>query len=122
MSDYKRGKVRVYLWASHWDAVADEADRNTTIEAKMVEYHTNLRKAFQTPSEPNVLIMTPSIKQTHLEIMELPAPQREHILVWHFGDDDERREAYGDTKREPSPMKAIYQKLGRYHRGARKNN
>lgn len=118
MSDYKRGKARVCAWANHWSDVAEFAERNNTIEAKILEYGVNLRKAFQTPSEPNVLIMSPWIKKTHRDIMDLPVDQRETILVWHFGDEDERYDSFGIVRREPSKMKAIYQKLGRYHRGA----
>ena len=121
MSDYKRGKARVCAWANHWSDVADFAERNTTIEAKMMEYGVNLRKAFQTPSEPNVLMMSPWIKKTHIDIMELEVPQREAILVWHFGDEDERNDMFGGVKREPRKMIPIYERLGRYHRGARKN-
>jgi hypothetical protein len=113
MSDYKRGKARVCAWANHWSDVADFAERNTTIEAKMMEYGVNLRKAFQTPSEPNVLMMSPWLKKTHMDIMELEVPQREVILVWHFGDEDERKYAFGSIGREPSKMKNIYKKIGR---------
>ena len=121
MSDYKRGKARVCAWANHWLDVAEFAERNTTIEAKMMEYGVNLRKAFQTPSEPNVLIMSPWIKMAHLDIMVLPVEQRETIITWHFGDEDERLDAFGDVKKEPGKIVAIYQKLGRYKRDARKN-
>ena len=120
MSDYKRGKARVCAWANHWSDVAEYADRNTTIEAKLIEYGVNLRKAFQTPSEPNVLIMSPWIKMTHRDIMELPVEQREVLIVWHFGNEEERHDKFGDVKKEPGKMIPIYRRLGRYFRGADK--
>lgn len=120
MSDYKRGKARVCAWANHWDEVADYADSNTTIEAKMVEYGVNIRKAFQTPSEPNVLMMSRWLRMTHQDIMDLPVEQRETIITWHFGDEDEREAAFGQLRREPNSIKAIYRKVGRYFRGAHK--
>ena len=120
MSDYKRGKARVCAWANHWSDVADFADKNTTVEAKIIEYGTNIRKAFHTPSAPNVLIMSPWISITHRDIMELKPQQRETIVVWHFGDEDERIKAFGGIKREPNKVIPIYKKLGRYHRGAQK--
>lgn len=120
MSDYKRGKIRVQVWAQHWQDVAERASANTTIEAKMVEYGTNIRKAFHMPSAPNILIMTPGIRLTHREIMELPVSQREKLIVWHFGDDEERKKEFGVIRREPAKIRALYEKLGRYHRGSSK--
>lgn len=120
MSDYRRGKARVIGWADHWSEVAEFADRNNTIEAKIIEYGVNLRKAFQTSSEPNILIMSPWIAKTHRDIMELPPQQREVLIVWHFGDEDERTDKFGEVKKEPSKVVPIYKKLGRYHRGVNK--
>ena len=119
-SDYKRGKVCVELWAHHWDAVAEMASSGTTSEAVLVEYNVSIRTAFIGAHVPNVLMMTPRMKETHYEIMLLPISQRETLLVWHFGNDAEQLAAFGRVDREPAKMKAIYQSIGRRKRGARK--
>jgi hypothetical protein len=118
MSDYKRGKLRAQAWANHWDEVAEHAGRSTTIEAKLIEYGCSVRNAFQKPSEPNILIMSPWIKSAHMDIMALEPKYREILIIWHFGDEDERRDRFGNIKREPRSLVPIYKRLGRSARGA----
>ena len=122
MSDYRRGKGMVSAWASHWDAIADIASARTTIEAKMVEYRQSIRTAFSHSEMPELLMvaMPPYIRVTHRCIMGLPVPQREAVLVWHFGDNDERLNMFGRDDREPSKLNAIYKGIGRRRRNAQK--
>lgn len=90
-----------------------------------MEYAVSIRTAF-TSSEPNVPIMSDRVKETHRVIMTLESEevmqrkaksgkpiQREMVLVWHLGDEKARREMFGDIRREPSKLKAIYEKIGR---------
>jgi hypothetical protein len=105
----------VLLWAAHWDAIADIADSRTTVEEKLIEYGQPIRVAFTQAHVPELLMtaMPPYIRQTHQLIMSLPVQQRETLLVWHFGDRDERRDFFGRDDREPSKMTAMYRKMGR---------
>ena len=118
MSDYKRGKNMVIAWAAHWDAIADVASSRVTVEAKLIEYGQAIRTAFVRPHMPEILMtaMPSYVRVTHRCIMDLPAEQRETMLVWHFGDDDERWEKFGKLHREPHKMIPIYKKIGRKHR------
>ncbi len=115
MSDYKRGKGLVEAWERHWDAVANVADSRTTTEAKMMEYGQPIRVAFTEHKVPDILLMAmpPYVRKAHRAIMELPVHQRECIIVWHFGDDDERLSKFGIVHKEPKRMVGIYRKLGR---------
>ena len=112
-SDYKRGKVCCQLWAAHWDAVAEMAEARTTIEARLIEYQTAIRGAFTSGEGPNVLLMTPRLRQTHLIDMQFPPVQREKVLVWHLGDVKERKDLFGSANVEGNEIKAIYRKVGR---------
>ena len=118
MSDYKRGKGMVHAWAIHWDAIANVADANTTIEARLIEYQTPIREAFTRAHVPELLMipMPNYVRTAHRCIMELPVEQREIMLVWHFGDEAERNNMFGRSDREPSSMTAIYRKMGRRYR------
>jgi hypothetical protein len=113
MSDYKRGKLCVQVWAGHWEDVAEMSEASTTVEADLIEYGVAIRQAFNLGNTPNILLMTRRIKKTHHAIMHLPIEQREMVIVWHFGDEDERKDAFGSIGREPSKMKNIYKKIGR---------
>ena len=115
MSDYKRGKGMVHAWAIHWDAIANVADANTTVEAKLIEYGQPIREAFTHAHVPELLMipMPDYVRVAHRYIMELPIEQREVMLVWHFGDDGERNDMFGRSDREPAKMGAIYKKIGR---------
>ena len=124
MSDYKCGKGMVHAWAAHWDAVADTADANTTIEAKMIDYGQPIREAFTHAHVPEILMipMPNYVRTTHRCIMDdLSGSHRETVIVWHFGDEDERWIKFGKLQREPSSLKSVYEKIGRRHRGARKH-
>ena len=79
----------------------------------MMEYGVAIRQAFSSGTAPNILMMTKRIKKTHRAIMRLPVEQREMVIVWHFGEDDERIDAFGSVDREPAKMKNIYKKIGR---------
>ena len=123
MSDYKRGKNMTHAWAAHWDAIADVADRYPTIEAKMIEYGQPIRTAFTKSYVPDTLAvpMPDYVRVTHRCIMDdLSVEHRESILVWHFGDDDERWIKFGKLRREPTSLVPIYKKIGRRHRGGGK--
>ena len=124
MSDYKRGKAMVQEWDHYWNIIADYSDSGSTIEAKIVEYQTSIRTAFTSRLEPDIMLtaMPSYLRTTHHVIMDLPIDQREALLVWHFGDDDERRAVFGRTDREPNKMVQIYRIMGRRHRGARRRN
>ena len=118
MSDYKRGKANVADWVDHWNRVADFADSRTTIEGKMSEYGQAIRVAFTNAHVPDILATTmrPHVRVTHRVIMGLPVDQRESLIVWAFGDDDEVITLFGRKDREPSKIKPIYQKIGRKFR------
>ena len=122
MTDYKRGKGMVHAWAIHWDAIANVADAHTTIEAKLIEYGQPIREAFTHAHVPEILMipMPNYVRTTHRCIMELPIEQREVMLVWHFGDENERNGMFWRSDREPRKMIPIYESLGRRGRGARK--
>lgn len=78
-----------------------------------MEYGVAIRSAFTEAKTPAVLMMTPRLKKTHRIIMALPIPQRELLISWHFEDDTGRAREFGRSDREPSGLKAIYQKIGR---------
>ena len=112
-----------HTWAAHWDAIADQSSRGKTVEAELMEYHQSIRVAFTTSEMPEILmtVMPPYVRSSHQHIMALPVEQREALVVWHFGDESERRAAFDSSGKEPSRMGAIYRKLGRRGRQARAN-
>ena len=124
MSDYKRGKAMVQEWDHYWNIIADYSDSGSTIEAKIVDYQTSIRTAFTARLEPDIMLtaMPSYLRITHHVIMDLPIDQREALLVWHFGDNEERRAVFGRIDREPNKMVQIYRTMGRRHRGARRRN
>ena len=122
MSDYKRGKAMVHEWDHYCNVIADYSDSGTTIEAKIVEYQTPIRTAFTSRLEPDIMltVMPEYLRITHHCIMDLPLGQREALLVWHFGDEAERKDLFVASAREPNKMGHIYRLIGRRHRGARR--
>lgn len=113
-------------WAAHWDWFAEMSSKGNTVEAELMDYHQSIRVAFTKPVVPDWLgtQMQPYVRTAHFHIMGLPVEQREALVVWHFGDESERRAAFESNAREPSKMAAIYKKLGRRYREApkRENN
>ncbi len=115
MSDYTKGKNRVIAWTLHWEAVARHSDAGDSTIAGMVDYHTSVRAAFVTPHIPDVMIlaMPDYIRSAHYCIMALEPDQREAVIVWNFGDDDERLKLFGSILREPKALTSIYRRIGR---------
>lgn len=111
---YMRGKDAVGWWCNHWLKYIIATSRTSTVEAELVEYGCSIRQAFSEGTVPNIVKMTPYLKATHRIIMEgLPADQRDDLLLWSLGEDEEIIEAFGVQNREPSSIKALYKKIGR---------
>ena len=125
MSDYTRGKNMVIAWELHWDSIATFAESGKTSEAELLDYGVSIRAAFVTPNVPDIMLMAMPeyIRTTHYCVMtDMEAEQREAVIVWHFGDEAEKREHFGRINREPKKMTAIYERIARYHRGAKKRS
>ena len=102
-------------WKWHWERIERKSSSHITVEGQLIDYQQAIRTAFTGSHVPEYMltVMPAHIMVTQRIIMNLPVRQREALLVWTFGDDDERLELFGRKDAIPSKIKDVYRKIGR---------